>query len=170
QLALRPLLALRQVLDEPRRRLVEGVLLLEDRTHEPLEEQFEERLAGEHDQLPQAETVRERDRLAHVLALLQLQQPAAHLLRAAGQRGRLGPPLPHAGAYLLQDLGDAEVVGRGGIGHDEADSRSVTDAADPAGSRNAWRRPAGGPLTSPALLSRLTPTRPGRGGRLQKKN
>src|SRR6185295_17489704 len=28
---------------------------------------------------------------------------------------------------------------------------------------------AGGPLTSPALLSRLTPTHPGRGGRLQKK-
>jgi len=28
---------------------------------------------------------------------------------------------------------------------------------------------AGGPLTSPALLSHLTPAHPGRGGRLQKK-
>ena len=120
QLARGPVARLHEVLDQPRRRLVVAVLLLEEGPHVPLEEQFVEGLAREDDQPAPAGRWEKATGSCDVLPCFQGEQAAARLLAPAGERGRLGAALAHAGADLLEDLGDAEVFRwgrRGGVGH-----------------------------------------------------
>src|SRR6185503_19405092 len=110
-------LALRELLQQRRARRVVGVLLLEQRPHQPLAEDLVAGLPGEHDPAAEAGAVRGGHRLAHVLALPHLQQLARELgveaVAGGGggargtQRGELGAPLAHARAQLVEHGRDA---------------------------------------------------------------